>query len=218
MVNYGIVGAGYFGADLARSMNKIEDAKVVVVFDPNHGEEVAQELGSDVCASLDELVAREDIDCVIVASPSYLHREPVVKAAQHGKHVFCEKPIALSYEDCKAMVDACKENNVIFMAGHIMNFFNGVHHAKELITQGKIGKVLYCHAARTGWEEQQPTVSWKKLRSQSGGHLYHHIHELDCIQFIMGGLPEKATMVGGNVYHKGENFGDEDDMLIVNLE
>ncbi|WP_447382394.1 Gfo/Idh/MocA family oxidoreductase, partial [Streptococcus pneumoniae] len=57
-----------------------------------------------------------------------------------------------------------------------------------------------------------------KLRSQSGGHLYHHIHELDCIQFIMGGLPEKATMVGGNVYHKGENFGDEDDMLIVNLE
>ena len=218
MVNYGIVGAGYFGADLARSMNKIEDAKVVAVFDPNHGEEVAQELGSDVCASLDELVAREDIDCVIVASPSYLHREPVVKAAQHGKHVFCEKPIALSYEDCKAMVDACKENNVIFMAGHIMNFFNGVHHAKELITQGKIGKVLYCHAARTGWEEQQPTVSWKKLRSQSGGHLYHHIHELDCIQFIMGGLPEKATMVGGNVYHKGENFGDEDDMLIVNLE
>ncbi|MTV75443.1 gfo/Idh/MocA family oxidoreductase, partial [Streptococcus pneumoniae] len=69
-----------------------------------------------------------------------------------------------------------------------------------------------------GWEEQQPTVSWKKLRSQSGGHLYHPIHELDCIQFIMGGLPEKATMVGGNVYHKGENFGDEDDMLIVNLE
>ena len=117
MVNYGIVGAGYFGADLARSMNKIEDAKVVAVFDPNHGEEVAQELGSDVCASLDELVAREDIDCVIVASPSYLHREPVVKAAQHGKHVFCEKPIALSYEDCKVMVDACKENNVIFMAG-----------------------------------------------------------------------------------------------------
>ena len=100
MVNYGIVGAGYFGADLARSMNKIEDAKVVAVFDPNHGEEVDQELGSDVCASLDELVAREDIDCVIVASPSYLHREPVVKAAQHGKHVFCEKPIALSYEDC----------------------------------------------------------------------------------------------------------------------
>lgn len=57
------------------------------------------------------------------------------------------------------MVKACEDNHVIFMAGHIMNFFHGVHHAKELITAGKIGKVLYCHAARTGWEEPQPTVS-----------------------------------------------------------
>lgn len=93
MVNYGIVGAGYFGADLARSMNKIEDAKVVAVFDPNHGEEVAQELGSDVCASLDELVAREDIDCVIVASPSYLHREPVVKAANMANTYFVKSQL-----------------------------------------------------------------------------------------------------------------------------
>ena len=53
MVNYGIVGAGYFGADLARSMNKIEDAKVVAVFDPNHGEEVAQELPTVTFAKVD---------------------------------------------------------------------------------------------------------------------------------------------------------------------
>ena len=53
MVNYGIVGAGYFGADLARSMNKIEDAKVVAVFDPNHGEEVAQELPKVTFAKVD---------------------------------------------------------------------------------------------------------------------------------------------------------------------
>lgn len=116
------------------------------------------------------------------------------------------------------MVETCRENNVIFMAGHIMNFFNGVRHAKELIKQGKIGDVIFCHAARTGWEEKQETVSWKKIRLQSGGHLYHHIHELDCIQFIMDGLPEQATMIGGNVCHVGENFGDEDDFLIVNLE
>ena len=97
------------------------------------------------------------------------------------------------------MVDACKENNVTFMAGHIMNFFNGVHHAKELINQGVIGDVLYCHTARNGWEEQQPSVSWKKIREKSGGHLYHHIHELDCVQFLMGGMPETVTMTGGNV-------------------
>lgn len=109
MINYGIVGTGYFGADLARSINKIEDAKVIAVFDPNHAEEIAEELEAETCSSLDDLVARNDIDCVIVASPSYLHREPVIKAAENGKHVFCEKPIALNFEDCRAMVDACEK-------------------------------------------------------------------------------------------------------------
>ena len=202
MVNYGLVGAGYFGADLARVMNQQEDAKVTVVYDPDNGEKIAQELGCDAAGSLDELVEREDISCVIVATPNYLHKEPVIKAAQHGKNVFCEKPIALCYEDCDAMVKACEENHVVFMAGHIMNFFNGVHHAKELINEGVIGKVLYCHSARNGWEDVQTSVSWKKIREKSGGHLYHHIHELDCVQFIMGGMPETVYMNADNVDRK----------------
>lgn len=93
-----------------------------------------------------------------------------------------------------------------------------VRHAKKLINDGVIGKVLYCHSARNGWEEQQPTISWKKIREKSGGHLYHHIHELDCVQFLMGGMPEEVTMTGGNVAHQGEAFGDEDDMLFVNMQ
>ena len=116
-----------------------------------------------------------------------------------------------------AMVKAAEKAGVTFMAGHVMNFFCGVRHAKQLIAEGKIGRVLYIHSARNGWEEPQPEISWKKIRAKSGGHLYHHIHELDCIQFILG--PATAvTMTGGNVAHKGEKFGDEDDMLFLNLE
>nr|WP_304363420.1 Gfo/Idh/MocA family oxidoreductase [Pasteurella multocida] len=143
---------------------------------------------------------------------------PFTSASTVVKHVFCEKPIALNYQDCDEMVRTCEENGVIFMAGHVMNFFNGVHHAKELIKQGVIGKVLYCHSARNGWEDEQPSISWKKIRAKSGGHLYHHIHELDCIQFIMGGMPKTVTMTAGNVAHQSEKFGDEDDMLFLNLE
>lgn len=58
----------------------------------------------------------------------------------------------------------------------------------------------------------------EKIREKSGGHLYHHIHELDCVQFLMGGMPEEVTMTGGNVAHQGEAFGDEDDMLFVNMQ
>lgn len=218
MIKYGVVGTGYFGAELARYLQKNEGAEITLVYDPDNAVAVAEELGAKVAQSLDELVSSPEVDCVVVATPNYLHKEPVIKAAKNGKHVFCEKPIALSYEDCREMVDACKENNVIFMAGHIMNFFNGVHHAKMLINEGVIGDVLYCHTARNGWEEVQPSVSWKKIREKSGGHLYHHIHELDCVQFIMGGTPETVTMTGGNVAHDGEGFGDEDDMIFVNME
>ena len=139
------------------------------------------------------------------------------EAARNHKNVFCEKPIALSYADCDEMVNTSKENNVVFMAGHVMNFFHGVRLAKKFIQEGRIGKVLYAHSARNGWEEPQPSISWKKIRSKSGGHLYHHIHELDCIQFIMGPAT-RVTMTGGNVAHSGPEFGDEDDMLFLNLE
>ena len=177
-----------------------------------------QQAIAQVLTPIYTLYSREDVEAVIVATPNYLHKEPVIKAAEHGVNVFCEKPIALSYQDCDEMVRACQEHGVIFMAGHVMNFFHGVRYAKNLINDGVIGKVLYCHSARNGWEEQQPTISWKKIREKSGGHLYHHIHELDCVQFLMGGMPEEVTMTGGNVAHQGEAFGDEDDMLFVNMQ
>ena len=218
VVKYGVVGTGYFGAELARAMKGNKGAKIVAVFDPENGETIANELECEAVDTLDSLVTRDDIDCVIVATPNYLHKEPVIKAAQNHKNVFCEKPIALNYQDCVDMVNACKEAGVIFMAGHIMNFFNGVHHAKELINEGAIGDILFVKSVRNGWEEPQPSISWKKIREKSGGHLYHHIHELDCVQFIMGGLPTTVTMSASDVAHNGEQFGDEDDLIMMNLE
>lgn len=218
VVKYGVVGTGYFGAELARAMKGNKGAKIVAVFDPENGETIANELECEAVDTLDSLVTRDDIDCVIVATPNYLHKEPVIKAAQNHKNVFCEKPIALNYQDCVDMVNACKEAGVIFMAGHIMNFFNGVHHAKELINEGAIGDILFVKSVRNGWEEPQPSISWKKIREKSGGHLYHHIHELDCVQFIMGGLPTTVTISASDVAHNGEQFGDEDDLIMMNLE
>lgn len=216
-IGYAIVGTGYFGAGLGKILNSLDDGNVVAILDPNNAEPISKELDCDIETDLDTLCSRQDVDCVVVATPNYLHKEPVLAAARHGKNVFCEKPIALCYKDCDEMVKACEKAGVVFMAGHIMNFFESVHRAKQMINQGVIGKVLYAHSARNGWEEPQPSISWKKIREKSGGHLYHHIHELDCIQFIMGPATE-VTMTGGNVAHRGLQFGDEDDMLFLNLE
>lgn len=216
-IGYAIIGTGYFGAELGRIMKEQEGARIVAVLDPENGKTIAEELGCDCETELDAICGRGDVDAVIIATPNNLHKEPVLCAAKHKKHVFCEKPIALCYADCDEMVRTCQENGVTFMAGHVMNFFRGVRHAKQLIANGEIGKVLYVHSARNGWEEPQPSISWKKIRSKSGGHLYHHIHEVDCIQFLMGHATE-VTMTGGNVAHTGEEFGDEDDMLFILME
>lgn len=216
-VNYGIVGTGYFGAGLGRLLNELEGAKVTAVYDPEHAEPVANELNCEVEPSIEALCKRADVDAIIVASPNGYHKHPVICAAANGKHVFCEKPIALSYEDCNEMIAKTKDKGLIFMAGHVMNFMHGVRTAKRLINEGKIGELLFCHAERNGWEEPQEEVSWKKKREISGGHLYHHIHELDFIQFLMGPA-ERVCMIGGNVAHQGDRFGDEDDMLLISLE
>lgn len=216
-IGYAVVGTGYFGTGLARAIAQLEGARVSAILEHSDNAKLAEELGCACEKDLDVLCSRTDVDAVIVATPNYLHKEPVLTAAKYGKAVFCEKPIALSYADCDEMVRACEEAGVIFMAGHIMNFFRGVHHAKQIINEGRIGKVLYVHSARNGWEEPQPSISWKKIRSKSGGHLYHHIHEVDCIQFLLGHAT-RVTMTGGNVAHSGPEFGDEDDMLFLLLE
>ena len=134
--------------------------------------DMAKELGCDVETDLDKLCSRDDVDAVLVASPNYLHKEPVLTAARHKKHVFCEKPIALCYADCDEMVRACKENGVIFMAGHVMNFFRAVRHTKQLIAEGKIRscsllplctKRLGRAAAVHQLEEDSRKIRWSPL-------------------------------------------------------
>jgi predicted dehydrogenase len=216
-IRYGIVGVGYFGSALARALHGFDGARVSMIHDQHHAERLAGDLGAAVAATADELCASEAVDAVIVASPNWAHREPVLAAARHGKPIFCEKPIALNYADCLAMVEAARAAGVILMAGHVTHFMSGVRRAKALIAEGAIGEVLFCRAVRNGWEAPQPEITWKKRRELSGGHLYHHIHELDLVQSILGPAVE-VTMVGGNVAHRGPQFGDEDDMLLITLE
>ncbi|MCD1261765.1 Gfo/Idh/MocA family oxidoreductase [Paenibacillus athensensis] len=217
IMGIGVVGCGYFGAELARAANGIAGLRVAAVYGGSRAASLAEELGCAEEQELEALVKRDDIQAVIVASPSHLHAEAALLAASYGKHVFCEKPVALTLRDCAAMTRACKDAGVLLMAGHIMHFMHGVRQAKLWIESGEIGQPLVAHAERTGWEDKQLNVSWKKNQATSGGHLFHHIHELDLLQSIMG--PAVAvTAAGGNLAHQGEGYGDEDDVLLLTLE
>lgn len=126
MINYGVVGVGYFGVELVCFMNMYDNVKIICVYDFENGENIVCELQCINMLSLDVLVLSKLVDCVIVVILNYLYKELVIKVVKNKKYVFCEKLIVLSYEDCVDMVKVCKEVGVIFMVGYIMNFFNGV--------------------------------------------------------------------------------------------
>lgn len=216
-VRIGIAGSGYFGGEIARIIKQMVGVELIAVHGGSRAAALAEELQTESLELLEELVARDDIDAIVVATPSYFHKEPVMAAARNGKHIFCEKPIALTLGDCEEMLKACQASGVVFMAGHIMHFMRGVERMKEWLAAGEIGRPIVCHSERTGWEDKQPIVSWKKNNATSGGHLFHHIHELDLVQAIMG--PATAVcMAGGNLAHQGEGYGDEEDVLLLTLK
>src|SRR5699024_12674779 len=119
MIKYGIVGAGYFGAEIGRVLQEWDDATVTTVYDPENAARVAAELGATVAGSAAEVAASAQVDAVVVASPNWAHKGGVLAAAHAGKPVFCEKPIALSYTDCVAMLRAAAEARVVLTAGHV---------------------------------------------------------------------------------------------------
>src|SRR5690625_7199865 len=105
----------------------------------------------------------------MIASPNAYHKEPTLYAAQYKKHVFCEKPIALSYDDCNEMIEVTQDNGLIFMAGHVKKFMDGVRKAKQVLQDGAIGGVLFWHAERNGEEGVEEQDSWKKKSEICGG-------------------------------------------------
>ncbi|QQE78418.1 Gfo/Idh/MocA family protein [Alicyclobacillus sp. SO9] len=217
MLRVGIVGVGYFGAEFAKICGELDDVELVAVYGGRDAEETARKVPCCFETSLQNLCNRPDIDAVLITSPNFAHKEGVLEASRHSKHVFCEKPIALSLADCEEMLTACQEHSVLFMAGHILHFISGLRKVKKLIKSGVIGDPIIAHAERTGWEPKQPNISWKKRKKFSGGHLFHHIHELDFLQNIMG--PAKQVhLMGGNRGHIGKAFGDEDDILLLSIE
>lgn len=210
-VQIGLIGCGVMGRSLAAQLKTIEQADLVAACDADENavRSFANEFGVWATGNLDELLAREDIDAVLIATPPYLHAEQTVAAAQAGKHVFCEKPMALSLEECDRMIEACRKNNVNLMVGQVLRYFPIHAKVKELVEGGRLGKLLCLTVYRLGsgysgvWAKD-----WRKSRSLSGGMIFEvNIHELDFLRWV-GGEVESVFAAGGNFLHPDCDFPD----------
>ena len=151
-IGVGLVGCGVMGTALAASCNKLEHAHILAVSDVRQdiADKAAAELNARAFTDNHDMLALSDIDAVLVAVPGFLHRAPAVSAAQAGKHVFCEKPMAVSLEDCDAIMVACDEADRKLMIGQVCRF-HGVHgRVKQLVLDGHIGQPTCMVVRRLG--------------------------------------------------------------------
>lgn len=199
------------GAHLANMCLRVPETKVAATYDAveEQAKSLAVQLKCDPCPRIEELLGRSDIDAVIIATPNYTHREYSVAALKAGKHVFCEKPMALRLEDCDSMITAAERAGLTLMIGHVMRFYPGCSSAKRAIADGEIGKPIACDVFRVGWVEVGSwSQSWRRSKELCDNSLFEStIHEIDLMRWFMGDV-ESVQGYGSNFLHPELDYDD----------
>ena len=140
-VKLALIGAGRIGSNHARLItNHVIGSELVAVVDPTpNAETLADELGAVAFSNPDDVLTRDDIDAVLIATPARTHADLVVKAAAAGKHVFVEKPMAVTLKDADRAINAASEANTVLQVGFNRRFAAGFAAARARIDAGYIG-------------------------------------------------------------------------------
>ena len=194
----GVIGTGFAGSTHARAAAGLPGVRVATIAAATRAEAepLAAELGARVAPDAAALCASDDVDLVVVASPTYLHAEHAIAAARAGKQVFCEKPIALTLDDARSMVRACDDAGVRLAIGHVVRFFPEYRRAKELLDAGVLGRAAVATLTR-GTVSVGAARAWYLDPAKSGGVVLDlMLHDLDALRWWFG---EPARVYGKRV-------------------
>ena len=174
-IKWGLIGCGDISKKrVAPGLRDAENSKFISVnrSDFSKAESFAKEFDAKKwIKDWKDLVVDNDIDAVYIATPVYLHAEQTIAAAEAGKHVLCEKSMALNTAEADKMIDACKANNVKLGIAYYRNLYPAVHRIKKIIESGEIGKVV--HIQSNNFEnfnrQQGEPRYWLLEKKKSGG-------------------------------------------------
>ncbi|MFC4101976.1 Gfo/Idh/MocA family protein [Paenibacillus xanthanilyticus] len=192
-----VLGCGGLGHVHARAYAGIEGVELTAVCDIDAGQahRLAEELGVAAYADFDVMLGEAEFDVVSIAVPSWLHHAYAVQAARAGKHVVCEKPIALTAEDAREMIEVCEANGVRLFIGHVVRFSPDYVQLKRALDNGAIGSPGVAHASRKG-EHPAATHPWYADEAKSGGVIVDFmIHDLDFLRWSFGEVARVFAMV-----------------------
>lgn len=189
-VGVAIIGCGSIGQYLLERLARVPRARLVAALDENRSaaESIAAKYGARVFETLDAMLEAPDVEAVLVATPQFAHTKPVLAAAARGKHIYCEKPMALSVADCDEMIRATDAAGVKFMVGQVLRLIAPYARAKQLIDAEKLGAPKAISITRLG-EGFGPAfnLGWRTKRDLTGGLLLEvHVHEIDYMRHVCG--------------------------------
>jgi len=193
MKNIAVVGAGYWGKNLVRNFSQLGVLKIVCDAELHTREQIAKDY-PDVTVSRDfiSVLHDKDIQGVVIAAPAAQHFQLAQAVLLAGKHVFVEKPLALTYEDGETLVRLAAECGRTLFVGHILNYHPAVIRLKAMVNEGNIGRMRYIYSRR---------LSLGKIRREENILWSFAPHDISVILGLVGEDPVYVDSVGSNFLH-----------------
>ena len=221
-LNIAVIGCGdIVGRHLDAYKSEIERASVVACCDPDG--ERAQKAASDcgnpqarVVGDYRALLMDDEVHAVDLCLPHHLHAPIAIAFAEAGKHVLCEKPLALNVEQCDAMIRAAEANGVTLMHLEPQRMSTTVAATAEIIREGRIGRVVGIQGTFAYWQRAELNRDWRADPAQSGGgHLMDGgIHIVDAIRHLAGDVIAVQAMTA---QYRPELGAEQEDLAVLNL-
>jgi predicted dehydrogenase len=197
-VNVGQAGLGHWGKNLVRNFDELADLTWICDSDEARRAEFgARYPNARVTASFEEMVADDDLQAVVIATPVPTHHPLAKQALEAGKHVFVEKPPAMRAAEMEELVGLAEERGLVLMPGHLLLYHPGVQKLKELVDSGQLGDVLCVYGNR-----QNLGI----IRTNENALWSLGVHDLSVILYLIGEQPSQA-IANGNAFL---NAGVED--------
>ena len=182
----GIIGAGFMGSTHAAGWTETGATLAGIIAETiQEAQPLAAQYQVKVYPDLEAMLP--DVDVVDICSPTHLHASMVLKVAQAGKHIVCEKPLARTIEQGQQMIAACRKAGVKLFVAHVVRFFPEYTLAKTTVSQGKIGRLATIRLSRGSFRPKKPVGNWFLDEEKSGGLLLDlMIHDFDYARWLAG--------------------------------
>ena len=152
MISIGVIGCGHWGPNHIRVFSQLGDSRCAACADIDAGRlKAVKAMFPDVAVTQDyrTILADPAIDAVCIAAPTKFHYQFTKEALMAGKHVLCEKPLSMTYEECLDLKDVAARVNKVLMVGHVFVFNAAIRWVKEYIASGEVGRIYYAHSELT---------------------------------------------------------------------